>query len=108
LYWKSTMKKHFVWSLAGSCLVVTLSGTVLAREGDAPSVTANVGVPDTAQIRQSMSALAVPFEAYTGQQDERVAFRAHMRPPGMSKGGEACSAGCAWEAAAGAGGAAGV
>jgi hypothetical protein len=71
------MKKYVVGWLAGSCLVVVVNGGVLAQEGNAAPPTANAGrVPDTAQVRQKMSTLAVPFEANTGQQDERVAFTA--------------------------------
>jgi hypothetical protein len=71
------MKKYVAWWLAGSSLVVVLSGSVLAREGDAALVTANVGrAPDAAQVQQRMSTLAVPFEANTGQQDQHVAFTA--------------------------------
>jgi hypothetical protein len=71
------MSKYVVWWLAGACLVVVLSGGVLAREGDPAVVTANAGrAPDTAQVRQRMSTLAVPFEANTGQQDQHVAFTA--------------------------------
>jgi hypothetical protein len=67
------MTKHVVRWLAGSCLAVVLSGSVLAREGS----TVNVGgVPDAAQVRQRMSTLAVPFEANTGQQDNDLAFTA--------------------------------
>ena len=69
--------KCVVWGLVGSCLAVVLSGGVAAREGDAALATANVaGAPDTAQVRQRMSTLAVPFEANTGQQNEHVAFMA--------------------------------
>jgi len=71
------MKKYVVWWLAGLCLIVALGGGVLAPECGTAPVTTNVGgVPDTAQVRQRMSTLAVPFEANSGQQDERVAFTA--------------------------------
>ena len=71
------MKKYIVWWLAGLCLIAVLSGGVVAQEGDATSVTANVSdALDTAQVRHRMSTLAVPFEANTGQQDQRVAFTA--------------------------------
>jgi hypothetical protein len=71
------MKKHVVWCLAGWCLMAVLSGGVVAQERNATSMTANGGgVPDTAQVRHRMSTVAVPFEANTGQQDQRVAFTA--------------------------------
>ena len=72
------MKNYVVvrW-LAGACLVAVLNGGFVAREGDATLATAHaLSVPDTTQVHQRISALAVPFEANTGQLDKRVAFTA--------------------------------
>ena len=68
--------KDVVRLLAGSCLVVLLSG-VLMGKGDGAEVASKLGsAPEPAQVHQRMSGLAVPFEANIGQQDERVAFTA--------------------------------
>ncbi len=53
---------------------LALGGSVPARGADA---VADAGsAPDAARVQQRMDSLTVPFEANTGQEDERVAFTA--------------------------------
>ena len=68
------MKRSLVRCLASSCVAIALSDSVSAREVD--PVTGAVAASEATEVGWHMAGLAVPFEANTGQTDERVAFTA--------------------------------
>ena len=63
------MKRSLVRCLASSCVAIALSDSVSAREVD--PVTGAVAASEATEVGWHMAGLAVPFEANTGQTDER-------------------------------------